>query len=102
VLCSGRACSVPRMTQDGNDGGFWIGGEGRTASGVEIDDPDLYNYFDVSDEIASLASQHLWAQGKRARGGAHTRSWMRLQLHSALPTVAAGLLALTPPCNGLQ
>lgn len=102
MLCSGTACSVHRMAQDGGDGGVWIGGEGRTASGVEIDDPDLYDYYDVSDEIASLASQHLWAQGKRARGGAHTRSWMLVQLQSSLPSVAAGLLALTPPCNGLQ
>jgi hypothetical protein len=81
------------MMQDGDDGGVWIGCAGRTASGVEIDDPDLYNYLDVSDEIASLASQHLLAQGKRARGGAHTCSWMRLQLQSSLPSVAAGLLA---------
>ena len=57
MLCSGTACSVHRMAQDGGDGGVWIGGEGRTASGVEIDDPDLYDYYDVSDEIASLASQ---------------------------------------------
>ena len=50
------------------EGAGWIGSGGRTASGVEMDDPDHYNlYTDVSDEIMCLSSEHFVAQGEHAR-----------------------------------